>query len=42
MKHLQQWTICFSKNDIIPDNIIGMYINKYYFWKGRFSESVPV
>ena len=41
IKRLQRRTICFSKSEKIHDNVIGMYINKYYFRKGRFGDSVP-
>ena len=39
IKRLNRKTICFSKNDRIHDNVIGMYINRYYFENGRYSES---
>jgi hypothetical protein len=28
---LNRKTICFSKNEQIHDNVIGMYIEKYYY-----------
>ncbi|MGX9727640.1 MAG: IS1 family transposase [Candidatus Electronema sp. VV] len=39
IKRLNRRTICFSKNEKIYDNVIGMYINRYYFESGRYSES---
>ena len=40
IKRLTRKTICFSKSEKIHDNIISMYINKYYFEHGQFSDSV--
>ncbi len=37
IKRLNRKTICFSKNEKIHDNVIGMYIEKYYYKVGRFS-----
>ena len=39
IKRLNRKTICFSKNEKIHDNVIGMYINRYYFKTGRYSEA---
>ncbi|MCP4157853.1 MAG: IS1 family transposase [bacterium] len=39
IKRLNRKTICFSRNEKIHDNVIGMYINRYYFENGRYSES---
>lgn len=39
IKRLNRRTICFSKNEDIHDNVIGMYINRYYFETGQYSES---
>jgi len=39
LKRLARKTICFSKNEIIHDNVIGMYIERYYFKHGVFAES---
>jgi hypothetical protein len=30
----------FSKNEEIHDNVIGMYINRYYFTGGSYLESI--
>ncbi|MFT5913266.1 MAG: hypothetical protein ACI9XO_004813, partial [Paraglaciecola sp.] len=30
-------TICFSKNEQIHDNVIGMYIEKHYYQSGSFA-----
>ena len=40
IKRLNRKTICFSKNEKIHDNVIGMYIEKYYFKTGRFSDAL--
>lgn len=39
IKRLHRKTICFSRDEKIHDNVIGMYINRYYFQNGRYSES---
>jgi len=39
IKRLSRKTICFSKNEQIHDNVIGMYINRYYFKDGLFRNS---
>lgn len=38
IKRLNRRTICFSKNEKIHDNVIGMYIEKYYFKSGSFGD----
>ena len=40
LKRLQRRTICFSKSELIHDNVIGMYIEKYYYKQGLFSAAV--
>lgn len=40
LKRLSRKTICFSKNEQIHDNVIGMYIDKYYFRHGSFAQAV--
>jgi len=40
IKRLNRKTICFSKNEKIHDNVIGMYIHRYYFVGGCYSDSV--
>jgi len=40
IKRLNRKTICFSKNEEIHDNVIGMYINRYYFAGGSYQESI--
>ena len=37
IKRLSRKTICFSKDEQIHDNVIGMYIERYYFKKGRYA-----
>ncbi len=39
IKRLNRKTICFSKNEQIYDNVIGMYIEKYYYKSGTYKES---
>lgn len=39
IKRLNRKTICFSKSEAIHDNVIGIYINRYYFKCGQFSLS---
>lgn len=39
LKRLQRKTICFSKNEQIHDNVIGMYIERYYYKHGNFSQA---
>ena len=36
IKRLNRKTICFSKNEQIHDNVIGMYIEKYYYKSGTY------
>ena len=40
IKRLSRKTICFSKNEQIHDNVIGMYIEKFYFRKGKYAEAL--
>ncbi|MGX9727182.1 MAG: IS1 family transposase [Candidatus Electronema sp. VV] len=40
IKRLSRRTICFSKNEKIYCNGIGMHINHYYLESGRYSASV--
>ena len=39
IKRLNRKTICFSKNEVVHDTVIGMYIARYYFNHGSFSQS---
>ena len=39
IKRLNRKTVCFSKNEKIHDNVIGLYICRYYFQAGRYSET---
>jgi insertion element IS1 protein InsB len=39
IKRLNRKTICYSKNEQIHDNVIGMYIERYYFKSGLFQNS---
>lgn len=39
IKRLQRKTICFSKSEQIHDNVIGMYIERYYYKQGLFALS---
>ena len=36
IKRLSRRTICYSKDEKIHDNVIGIYIEKYYFKSGRY------
>ena len=38
LKRLSRKTICFSKSKIVHDNVIGIYINKFYFKYGMYSQ----
>ena len=35
-KRLNRRTICYSKSEEVHDNVIGMYIERYYFKTGLF------
>jgi insertion element IS1 protein InsB len=39
LKRLHRKTICFSKKVPIHDNVIGMYIESYYYKHGNFAEA---
>jgi insertion element IS1 protein InsB len=39
IKRLCRKTICFSKNETIHDNVIGMYIEKYYYKTGTYGHN---
>jgi IS1 family transposase/DNA-directed RNA polymerase subunit RPC12/RpoP len=39
LKRLARKTICFSKSEEMHDIVIGLYINRYYFKNGTFSNS---
>ena len=36
IKRLNRKTICFSKDETIHDNVIGMYIEEYYYKTGLY------
>ena len=36
LKRLNRKTICYSKSEKVHDNVIGMYIERYYFKTGLF------
>jgi insertion element IS1 protein InsB len=36
LKRLNRKTICFSKNERIHDNVIGMYIERFYYKTGTY------
>ena len=42
IKRLSRKTICFSKNETIHDNVIGLYINKFYYQDGCYSKAAAV
>jgi insertion element IS1 protein InsB len=39
LKRLGRKTICYSKNEEIHDNVIGMYIERFYFKTGLYRNS---
>ena len=39
LKRLARKTICFSKNEQIHDNVIGMYIEKFYYKTGTYGNN---
>ena len=39
LKRLNRKTICFSKNETVHDNVIGMYIETYYYKTGTYSNN---
>ena len=39
LKRLSRRTLCFSKNEQIHDNVIGLYIERYYYRHGQFGRA---
>lgn len=39
IKRLNRKTICFSKNETVHDNVIGMYIENYYYKTGTYGNN---
>ena len=39
LKRLNRRTICFSKSEQIHDNVIGMYIEKYYYRTEKYGNN---
>ena len=39
LKRLTRKTICFSKNEQIHDNVIGMYIERFYYKTGTYGDN---
>jgi insertion element IS1 protein InsB len=39
LKRLNRRTICFSKNEQIHDNVIGMYIERFYYKNGTYGNN---
>ena len=39
IKRLSRKTICYSKNEQIHDNVIGTYIERYYYQTGTYSNN---
>lgn len=39
IKRLNRKTICFSKNETIHDNVIGMYIEAFYYKTGTYGNN---
>jgi insertion element IS1 protein InsB len=40
LKRLSRKTICFSKNETIHDNVIGMYIETFYYKTGTYGNNL--
>jgi insertion element IS1 protein InsB len=40
IKRLTRKTICFSKNETVHDNVIGMYIEKFYYKIGKYGNNL--
>ena len=39
IKRLNRKTVCYSKSEQVHDNVIGMYIERYYFKTGLYRNS---
>jgi len=39
LKRLSRRTICYSRNELIHDNVIGMYIERYYYKTGLYGNN---
>ena len=39
IKRLNRKTICFSKNETIHDNVIGLYIETFYYKTGTYGNN---
>jgi insertion element IS1 protein InsB len=39
IKRLSRKTICFSKSELIHDNVIGMYIENFYYKTGTYGNN---
>jgi len=39
LKRLTRRTICFSKSEVVHDNVIGMYIETYYYKTGIYKNN---
>jgi insertion element IS1 protein InsB len=39
LKRLARKTICFSKSEMLHDQVIGMYIERYYFRTGTYGNN---
>ncbi len=40
IKRLNRKTICYSRDEVIHDNVIGMYIERYYYKTGKYGNSI--
>jgi hypothetical protein len=36
---LNRKAVCFSKNEQLHDNVIGMYVEKYYYKTGKYGNN---
>lgn len=39
LKRLSRRTICYSKDETIHDNVIGMYIERFYYKNGTYGKN---
>jgi insertion element IS1 protein InsB len=40
IKRLNRKTICYSRDEEIHDNVIGMYIDRYYYKTGVYGKNL--
>jgi insertion element IS1 protein InsB len=42
LKRLNRKTICYSRNELIHDNVIGTYIERFHFKPNAFNEKKSI